>query len=105
MYERWYEYHWNYRRWMSPFWRAIAVCESGKNPPNWEHDSGTYLSTFGIIRSEYTADAAVFGSPPWDVRHTPRDQYHAALGHQRRFGLNGWGCYTHGGYLVHLGRV
>lgn len=95
----------DYRSWMTPFWRAIAVCESGSNPPNWDHDSGTYVSTFGIIRGEYDRDAAVFGAPPWHVRHTPRDQYRAALGHQARFGLTGWGCYTHGGYLVHLGRV
>jgi hypothetical protein len=104
-YEAWREYHYAYRSWMPAFWRAIAVCESGQNPPNWNHDSGTYVSTFGIIRSEYDADAAYFGAPPWRVRHSPRDQYRAARGHQARFGLGGWGCYTHGGYLVHLGRV
>lgn len=89
-YDRWQrdEYHW--QRWLPRLWYAIGMCETGLD---WHFDSGTYVSAFGIIRSAF---------PGWNGNNSPREQYRVALGIAGRYGLNAWGCYSHGGYRYHL---
>jgi hypothetical protein len=88
---RW-EHHFAWWLWLPANWYRVGSCESGSGgDPNWEHANSRFLSAFGISVAEYNKDAAYFGAPPWNVRHTPRDQYDAARGHYARFG-DGWGC-------------
>jgi hypothetical protein len=85
-------YHYDWRTWLPDNWRQLGVCETGwGGDPNFEHSNSRFTSAFGISWAEYNADAAYMGAPPWHVRHTPRDQYKAALGHYARFG-DGWTC-------------
>ena len=89
--ERW-RYLYDWRSWLPANWYRLGSCETGYGgAPNWEHSNDRFTSAFGISWAEYDADAAHMGAPPWRVRHTPRDQYLAALGHLDRFG-DGWGC-------------
>jgi hypothetical protein len=89
----WVAYHYDWRSWLPENWQRLGACESGygRRPGNWEHSNSRFTSAFGISWAEYNADAAHMGAPPWHVRHTPRDQYMAALGHYDRFG-DGWSC-------------
>lgn len=90
--EKWIAYQYDWRSWLPRNWYLVGSCESGYGgDPNWEHSNNRFTSAFGISWQEYNADAAYMGAPPWNVRHTPRDQYRAALGHYARFG-DGWGC-------------
>ena len=82
------DYHYNWESWLPANWKMVARCETHFN---WEHNNSQFVSAFGISWREYNADAAYRGAPPWNVRHTPRDQYNAALGHYARFG-DGWSC-------------
>lgn len=82
------DYHYNWQSWLPYNWQMVARCETHFN---WEHSNSRFVSAFGISWREYNADAAYMGAPPWNVRHTPRDQYKAALGHYARFG-DGWTC-------------
>ena len=87
-----YDYQYNWRSWLPANWRRLGTCETGYGgDPNFEHSNSKFTSAFGISWAEYNADAAYMGAPPWNVRHTPRDQYKAALGHYARFG-DGWSC-------------
>lgn len=89
-YTTWWLYSWE--EWLPRNWYELGSCETGYGgDPNWQHSNSSYTSAFGISWAEYNADAAYMGAPPWHVRHTPRDQYMAALGHLARFG-DGWGC-------------
>jgi len=96
-----YQYDW--QTWMprGSKWYRVASCETGYGrDPNWSHDSGTYVSAFGIFRPGYADDAHRVGNMSWDetVRArgtvpTPREQYEAALSHYRAHGgFSGWGC-------------
>jgi hypothetical protein len=88
----WVKYQYDWRSWLPRNWYLVGSCESGYGgDPNWEHTNHRFTSAFGISWREYDADAAYMGAPPWHVRHTPRDQYKAALGHYARFG-DGWDC-------------
>jgi len=82
------DYHYNWQSWLPANWQGVARCETHFD---WEHNNSSFVSAFGISWREYNADAAYMGAPPWHVRHTPRDQYKAALGHYARFG-DGWTC-------------
>lgn len=82
-------------------WYRVASCETGYGgDPNWSHDSGTYVSAFGIYRPGYADDAHRIGNLSWDETRrllgrlpTPREQYDAALSHYRaNGGFSGWGC-------------
>lgn len=84
----WNDYQYNWEEWLPWNWKNVASCETHFN---WEHSNRSFVSAFGISWREYNADAAYMGAPPWHVRHTPRDQYKAALGHYARFG-DGWSC-------------
>lgn len=42
------QWQWQYTKWMPKHWINLASCESGSNPPNWAHDSGTYQGGFGF---------------------------------------------------------
>lgn len=81
-------WHYDWPAWLPSNWVAVARCETSLN---FEHENSSFVSAFGISWREYNADAAYMGAPPWHVRHTPRDQYRAAVGHYRRFG-DGWTC-------------
>jgi len=90
--EEWLEYQYAWEKWLPSNWYRLGSCETGYGgAPNWEHSNSRFTSAFGISWAEYDADAAYNGAPPWRVRHTPRDQYLAALGHYARFG-DGWTC-------------
>jgi hypothetical protein len=84
----WLDYQYNWESWLPDNWKRVASCETHFN---FEHNNSSFVSAFGISWREYNADAAHMGAPPWNVRHTPRDQYMAALGHYDRFG-DGWSC-------------
>lgn len=92
-YRKWFRYNYAWWDWLPSNWQALGACETGygQRPGNFEHNNAKFVSAFGISWAEYNSDAAYFGSPPWHVRHTPRDQYNAALGHYARFG-DGWSC-------------
>ena len=87
---RWQRDEWNWQRWLPRLWYAIGMCETHLD---WHFDSGTYVSAFGIIRSAF---------PGWNGNNSPREQYRVALGIAGRYGLNAWGCYSHGGYRYHM---
>ena len=90
-----YKRQWNWRAWLPENWYRLGVCESGQDPPNWAHDSGTYVSAFGIYRPGYRDDARRSRTPdwrrPWRGVPTPWQQWQAALSHYRTWG-DGWGC-------------
>jgi hypothetical protein len=97
-FDAWFEHNFAWRSWLPANWYAVAVCESGHDPPNWQHDSGTYVSAFGIFRPGYIDDAHRIGNRSWDetLRElgrypTPREQYDAAVSHFEANG-DGWGC-------------
>lgn len=91
-------YHW--WLWLPSNWAALGACETGygKRPGNWAHDSGQYVSAFGIQRHNYMLDAHRIGNLSWDETKarlgrlpTPREQYGAAVSHLNTYG-DGWGC-------------
>lgn len=92
------QYAW--QDWLPANWQALGACETGygRRPGNWHHDSGQYVSAFGIERHNYALDAHRIGNLSWDetIRArgtvpTPREQYDAAVSHYRTYG-DGWGC-------------
>lgn len=89
---RWLRDQYAWWEWLPDKWRRVATCETRLN---WRHDSGTYVSAFGIYRPAYADDAAHAGLPAWDDpgERTPREQYETALSHYRLHGgFSGWGC-------------
>lgn len=90
----WVAYHYDWRSWLPDNWYRVGSCETGYGgDPNWHHSNSRFVSAFGISRSIYGRDAAVYGVPPWNDSRppTPREQYLAALGHYKLFG-DGWTC-------------
>lgn len=85
-------WQWDYRVWMPPVWQRLAQCESGHNPPDWRHDSGTYVGAFGFhigswLRFRYD------GYPARASQATPFQQYRVALRIHALYGFSGWGCW------------
>lgn len=79
---------------MPGHWYRLAVCESGHNPPNWHHDSGTYQGAFGFYYG--TWDQYRYpGYPREAYNATPTQQYRVALRVSRAIGgiRFGWGCW------------
>lgn len=93
-YLTWVEYHWHWWKWMPSKWQRIGACETGygKRPGNFDHDSGTYVSFAGIIRSGYDSFARSLGLPTWAGNPTPRQQLLVAQSLQSRYGYGAWGC-------------
>jgi hypothetical protein len=99
----WKRDNYQWWRWMprGSKWYRVASCETGYGrDPNFAHDSGTYVSAFGIYRPGYADDAHRVGNLSWDetIRArgtvpTPREQYDAAVSHYNAHGgFSGWGC-------------
>lgn len=98
----WYRANFAWSEWLPDKWQRVGACETGygRRPGNWTHDSGTYVSAFGIYRAGYDDDAHRIGNLGWDETKrelgrlpTPREQYEAALSHYRAHGgFSGWGC-------------
>jgi hypothetical protein len=96
----WRVYQYRWQDWMPDGWVRIGICESGHNPPNWQHDSGSYQGAFGFAPSSWdgfkgAADADAGPYPEDANQATPRQQYEVALAIYRRYGLTGWGCRGH----------
>jgi hypothetical protein len=72
-------------------WTRIAVCESGQDPPNWRHDSGTYQGGLGFYHGSWDAFRPA-GFPAEAYLATPLQQMIVAERIYDRFGLTGWGC-------------
>ena len=87
-------WQWKYQAWMPPVWQRLAQCESGHNPPNWKHDSGTYQGAFGFYHGSWDAFRPR-GYPSNAANATPWQQYRVALRIHARYGFTGWGCYRH----------
>lgn len=100
--DRWVDTNYAWWKWLPDKWQRVGACETGygRRPGNWSHDSGTYVSAFGIYRAGYADDAHRIGNLSWDETRrdlgrlpTPREQYDAALSHYRAHGgFSGWGC-------------
>jgi len=87
-------WQWKYKAWMPAVWQRVAQCESGSNPPNWKHDSGTYQGAFGFYHGSWDAfRPARYPSNAADA--SPWQQYRVALRIHARYGFTGWGCYRH----------
>jgi hypothetical protein len=81
--------------WLPDKYARVGACETGygQRPGNWEHDSGTYVSAFGIIRGAYDDFSRRLGYPGWDEGgRTPRQQYEVAAAIQAAYGWGAWGC-------------
>jgi len=76
---------------LPPIWKHIAICEPGKNPINWKHDSGTYQGAFGFHYESWD-DFNRFGYPSEAYLATPEQQYRVALAIHDKYGFTGWGC-------------
>lgn len=85
-------WQWRYQVWMPAVWQRLAQCESGANPPNWRHDSGTYTGGFGFHISSWQAFKRPH-DPPRASQATPWAQWQAALRIHARYAFSGWGCY------------
>lgn len=85
-------WQYKYKVWMPGVWQRLAQCESGHNPPDWRHDSGTYTGAFGFhidswrrFKRDRDPDRASLA--------TPWAQWQVALRIHDRYGFTGWGCY------------
>lgn len=87
---------WQYRYtvWMEPVYQRLAQCESGHNPPDWQHDSGTYTGGFGFHIDSWRRFKRTW-DPDRASQATPWAQYVVALRIHARYGFTGWGCYRH----------
>lgn len=78
-------------RFLPARWFHITTCESGSNPPNWKHNSGTYQGAFGFHYTSWD-NFNTFGYPSEAYLATPEQQYRVALAIYARYGFTGWGC-------------
>lgn len=78
-------------RFLPRVWFHIATCESGHDPPNWRHDSGTYQGAFGFHHQSWDG-FNTFGYPSEAYLATPEQQYRVALAIHHKYGFTGWGC-------------
>lgn len=110
VYERWFEYHWQWAAWLPDKWQRIGACETGygRRPGNWRHDASRdtnedgradsgYEGAFGFAVSSWDAfkyrahrRAGPYPEAAWQA--TPRQQYEVALAIYRTYGFSGWGC-------------
>lgn len=78
-------------RFLPYHWFHIATCESGSNPPNWRHNSGTYQGAFGFHHQSWDG-FNYYGFPSEAYLATPEQQYKVALAIHAKYGFSGWGC-------------
>lgn len=85
---------WQYRTdvWLPAKHRRVTICETGKNPPNWKHDSGTYQGGYGFWYGTWDSFKPVSWWPSNAAHATPWQQYRTALRVIARYGWSGWGC-------------
>ena len=98
-YRAWWNYHWNWPRWLPDKWQRIGACETGygHRPGNWRHSNSSYEGAFGFALSSWDAfvpraDPKAGPYPANAYLATPRQQYEVALAIWRMYGLSGWGC-------------
>jgi hypothetical protein len=87
------DWQWQYQKWMPKHWQNLAACESGSNPPNWRHNSGTYEGAFGFYHGSWDSfRPAWYPSSASDA--TPWQQWRVALRIAARYGIaSPWGCW------------
>lgn len=86
-------WQWRYQVWMPKHWINLAACESGSNPPNWRHNSGTYQGAFGFHHGSWD-QFNVYGYPRDAHLATPWQQWRVALRIAARYGIaSPWGCW------------
>lgn len=86
-------WQWQYKTWMPRHWQNLAACESGSNPPNWQHNSGTYEGAFGFYRGSWDAFRPA-RYPSSASAATPWQQWQVALRIAARYGIaSPWGCW------------
>jgi len=86
-------WQWQYRVWMPKHWINLAACESGSNPPNWRHNSGTYEGAFGFYHGSWD-DFRPKRYPSSANLATPWQQWRVALRIAARYGIaEPWGCW------------
>ena len=96
--------------WLPKVWWAIGECETGLDT---HHSTTDYVGAFGFARGTWAQYRRHQGrrDPDWHLypedatRASLWQQWHVALREYRDSGFSGWGCYTHGGYLVWMGRA
>lgn len=95
----WWDYHWNWPKWLPDKWQRVGACETGygKRPGNWRHSNSMYEGAFGFAKSSWDAfkvradpKAGPYPADAWMA--TPRQQYEVALAIWRAYGFSGWGC-------------
>lgn len=87
--------------WLPKIWWAIGMCETGLD---YRHNSGAYQGAYGFYRGSWDAFKPA-GYPAEAYQATPRQQLTVARRIYARYGLTGWGCYTHGGYRYWIGKA
>jgi hypothetical protein len=85
-------WQWKTDAWLPDKHRRVAVCETGHNPPNWRHDSGTYQGGYGFWYGTWDSFKPVKWWPDNAADATPWQQYRTALRVIARYGWSGWGC-------------
>lgn len=86
-------WQWKYQVWMPKHWQNLAACESGSRPPNWQHDSGTYVGAFGFYIGSWR-QYRYAGYPARASQATSWQQWRVALRIAARFGIaSPWGCW------------
>lgn len=86
-------WQYKYKVWMPKHWQNLAACESGSNPPNWTHNSGTYEGAFGFYYGSWDS-FKLPGYPSAAYLATPWQQWKVARRIAARYGIaSPWGCW------------
>jgi hypothetical protein len=102
-YEKWFDYHYNWRKWLPSVWYRIGSCETGYGgDPNWRHLNGEFEGAFGNrgpgrstgawLGHVGRADPKAGPYPAYAHMATPRQQYEHALVLYSLYGWSPWGC-------------
>lgn len=87
------KWQYQYKAWMPVHWQNLAECESGSDPPNWTHNSGTYEGAFGFYYGSWD-QFRLPGYPSAAYLATPWQQWQVARRIASRYGLaSPWGCW------------
>lgn len=85
-------WQWKTNVWLPDKHRRVAICETGQDPPNWQHDSGTYQGGYGFWYGTWDRYKPVGWWPDNAAQATPWQQYRTALRVIADYGWSGWGC-------------